>query len=267
MIMKPATFIMGTLALFISAQVFGEDSLGRILDRVYVPPSSGNERLRLAPPAAKTAVQVVTEAELLGRLEKELARQFNVDGELRLSFGRPWQGIRVPSEDWQVTVADLPMGGLSKSFLVRVKISAADRVWFDQQLVLQAQLWKPVLVATRRLERGQSLDASAAEIQTQDVLRERVALVPATTKLEEQEVLQTVAEGRPLTCKDVALAPLVRKGAVVAVVAGDGKMSISMKGMAMGTGGKGDAVTIRNMDTRKDFQARVVDRNSVRVTF
>jgi flagellar basal body P-ring formation protein FlgA len=266
MIMKPATFILGALALGMGAQAFGDDGLGRILDRVYIPPA-GNERIRLAPPAAKQPVQVVTEAEFLSRLEKELGKQLNVDGELRLSLGRPWQAIRVPSEDWEISVPDLPIGGLSKSVLVRVKINAANRAWFDQQLVVQAQLWRPVLVATRRLERGQPLDATAAEIQTQDVLRERVPFIPVNTKLENQEVLQAVAEGRPLSCKDIALAPLVRKGAVVEVVAGDGKMSISMKGMAMGTGGMGDAITIRNMDTRKDFQARVVDRNSVRVTF
>ena len=267
MIMKPGTFILGALALCMGSQAFGADGLGSILDRVYVPPTSGNERIRIAPPAAKQTAQVVTEAEFLSRLEKELAKQFNADGELRVSLGRAWQAIRVPGEDWQISVPDLPMGGLSKSFLVRVKISASERVWFDQQVVVQAQLWKPVLVATRRLERGQPLDSSAAEIQTQDVLRERVPLIPAGTKLENQEVLQAVAEGRPLTCKDIALAPLVRKGAVVEVVAGDGKLSISMKGMAMGTGGMGDAITVRNMDTRKDFQARVVDRNSVRVTF
>ena len=76
-----------------------------------------------------------------------------------------------------------------------------------------------------------------------------------------------MVEGRPLTCKDIALAPMVRKGAVVEVVAGDGNLSISMKGLAMGTGGMGDSITIRNLDTRKDFQARVVNRNSVRVAF
>jgi flagella basal body P-ring formation protein FlgA len=265
--MKPIAFIPCALALLLGAQAFGEDSLGRILDRVYVPQESTGDRIRLAPPAAKSAVHLVTENELIGRLEKELAKQFNVDGELRLTFGRPWQAIRVPSEDWQITLPELPMGGLSKSFLARVRISAGERVWFDQQVVMEAQIWRPVLVATRRLERGQPLDNSAGEIQTIDVLRERTALIASTTKLDEQEVLQTVVEGRPFTVKDIAVAPLVRKGAIIEVVAGDGKMSINMKGLAMGTGGMGDAITVRNMDTRKDFQARVVNRNSVRVTF
>ncbi|MEA3213586.1 MAG: flagellar basal body P-ring formation protein FlgA [Chthoniobacter sp.] len=261
------TAVSFTLALLASIPAFGEDSLGSILDGVYLPPGGVTERVRLAPPAAKSAVHLVTENELLGCLEKELSKHYNPDGELRLSLGRPWQAIRVPSEDWQVTLPELPIGGLSKSFLVRVRISAGERAWFDQQVVVQAQLWKPVLVATRRLERGQALDRSAAEVQTLDVLRERLVPIPANTRLEDQEVLQTVVEGRPITSRDVATAPMVRKGAVVEVMAGDGNLSITMKGLAMSTGSLGDAITIRNMDTRKDFQARVVNRNSVRVSF
>jgi len=267
MTMKRCTAISLALIALTSLRALGETPLGGILEHVYVPAGAANERVRVAPPKANAAVHLVTESELLDRLEKELTKQFNIDGELRLNFGRPWQPIRMASDDWQVSFPELPIGGLSKSFLVRVQISAVERVWFDQQMVVQAQLWKPALVATRRLERGQPLDRAAAEVQTLDVLRERAALIPATTKIEDQEVLQTVTEGRPLTCKDVAAAPLVRKGAVVEVVAGDGTMSITMKGLALGTGGMGDAITIRNMDTRKDFQARVVNRNSVRVTF
>lgn len=264
--MKSLALIPCAVALLWAGHATAADALGGILDPVYVPKESSSDRIRLSPPA-KPTVHQVTEGDILARLEQDLSKQFNVDGELRLSFGRPWQPIRVAAGDWQISVPELPIGGLSKSFLVRVKISAADRVWFDQQLVMQAQLFKPVLVATRRLERGQSLDNTAADIQTMDVLRERIAPISATTKLEDLELLQTVFEGRPLTVKDIITAPLVRKGATVEVVAGDSKMSITMKGLAMSTGGAGDAVTIRNMDTRKDFQARVVNRNSVRVNF
>ncbi len=265
--MKRLAVLSFSLVLLAGLRASGADALGGILERVYIPQGTTSERVRVAPPASKTAAHLVTENEVLGRLEKELAKQFNADGELRLSFGRPWQSIRVPAEDWQISMPELPMGGLSKSFLVRLRISAGERAWFDQQVVVQAQLWRPVLVSTRRLERGQPLDRSAAEVQTLDVLRERIAPIPATTELENQEVLQTVIEGRPLTFKDIAAAPMVRKGAVVEVVAGDGSMVISMKALAMGTGTVGEAITVRNMDTRKDFQARVVNRNSVRVSF
>jgi len=259
---------IGCVLLFLSAGPAPcQDALGSILAPAYVPENDFAGRARIAPPSMKGAASIVTANELLDHIKDELTKHCSIDGELRLSFDRPWQTIRVPSEDWQVTLPELPIGGLSKAFLLRVRIVAGDRAWFDQSLVVQAQLWKPVLVATRRLERGQTLDATAAEVQPMDILRERVTPISATTKLEDQEVLQSVAEGHPLTVKDVAAAPLVRKGSVVEVVAGDAAMSLTMKGLAMETGGAGDAIIIRNMDTHKDFPARVVSRNSVRVSF
>jgi flagellar basal body P-ring formation protein FlgA len=267
MIMKHLAPMTCAFLLLATARSPGEDSFGRLLEPAYVPDGGSNGRARVAPPSMKGAAPLITANELLDRLKTELVKQCPVDGELRLSFDRPWQTIRVPSDDWQVTLPELPIGGLSKAFLLRVRITVGERAWFDQSLVVQAQLWRPVLVATRRLERGQTLDATAAEVQPMDVLRERITPVSATTRLEDQEVLQNVVEGRPLTVKDIAAAPLVRKGSVVEVIAGDAGMAITMKGLAMGTGGAGDAITIRNMDTHKDFSARVVSRNSVHVSF
>lgn len=263
--MKQFFAITLACSLISGASAFGANPLGSILEPVQAP--SGQGSTRAASPEAKTPPHSITESDLIDRLQGELVKAFNLDGELRLTFGRQWHPVRVPSSDWQISLPDLPIGGLSKSFILRVRINAGDRIWFDQQLVMQAQLWKQVYVASRRLERGQAMDTTSAEIQVTDVLRERLTPLSPTTKLEDCEILQTVVEGRPLTAKDVAPIPYVRKGAIVDVTAGDGSMSINMKGTAMGTGSQGDVITVRNMDTRKDFRARIVDRNSVRVTF
>jgi flagella basal body P-ring formation protein FlgA len=263
----PLYSVLLAAGLLAGANTRADDAFARILERPYIPAGTAPAVARPGTSAAKSLAHVLTETELLGQIEKELARQLNLEGELRLTFGRPWQTFRVPSEQWQISLPEMPIGGLSKSFLLRVRIVANERTWFDQQLVVQAQLWKSALVSTRRVERGQPLDRAAVEAQTIDVLRERQTPVAGDTNLEEQEVLQTIAEGRPLTWKDIAPMPMVRKGAVVDVIAGEGGLSISMKGLAMGTGGAGDAITVRNMDTRKDFQARVVNRSTVSVSF
>jgi flagella basal body P-ring formation protein FlgA len=148
-----------------------------------------------------------------------------------------------------------------------VRVIASERVWFDQQVLVEAQWWKPALVATRKVENGQALDPSAVQTQTIDVLREWQMPVPADIVLEDQIVLQNLSEGKVLTWKDIEPMPMVRKGATVDVVLNEGGMSISMKGLAMSTGGMGDAIMVRNQDTHKDFPARVVSRNTVRVSF
>ncbi len=257
-------FLVLTLGI---SKVSAADSLGSILDRVYLPEAGQTGGKLRAEAPAKASTMIVSEGALLDRISAELTKALNPEGELRLSFGRAWQPIRVPSEDWEVVLPELPIGGISKSFLLRVQIQSGGRAWFDRSVVIHAQLWKQVFVSTRRLSRGQQLDETSAQLQVLDVLRDRLSPIAANSRLEELEVLQAVAERSPLTTKDVATSPMVRKGAIVEVIAGDGPISISMKGMAMAGGSQGDLISIRNMDTRKDFRARVVGRNSVQVTF
>ena len=59
----------------------------------------------------------------------------------------------------------------------------------------------------------------------------------------------------------------MRKGDLVDVTASEGALSISMKALAMQNGAQGEAVTVRNLDSRKDFTAIVVDENHVQIRF
>ena len=70
-----------------------------------------------------------------------------------------------------------------------------------------------------------------------------------------------------LTWRDITRRPLVRKGNLVEVSAGDGQLLITMKALAMENGAQGDTVTVRNPVSRKDFAAMVVDENRVQVRF
>jgi len=51
------------------------------------------------------------------------------------------------------------------------------------------------------------------------------------------------------------------------VIVSEGSLNITMKGLALGTAGAGEMVSIRNPDSRKDFQAKVVGINTVQVKF
>ena len=264
--MKRIASIIVAAGLLAGERAGAEDALNRILEKPYIPEADVTEAGEKAA-ARRVMVHTITEGELLAQIEKELVRQLGLDGKVSLSLGRSWAGIRAPADSWKVEIPELPIRGLARSFLLRVRITANERTWFDQQVLLEAQWWKPALTVVRKVECGQSLDPSAVQTQTIDVLRERQLPVPADIVLEDQEVLQNLSEGKILTWKDIQPMPMVRKGATVDVVVNEGGMSISMKGLAMNTGGMGDAIMVRNQDTRKDFPARVVSRNTVRVSF
>lgn len=262
-----------TLALLILASAVAAEAqqLGGILSPVASPAAPARRAAgdSLQTPAGPTrGASVLEEKDVLGALERELTAQLNLDGELRLSFARPWAAVRVgEGEDWKISITQLPAGGLAASPLIRFRAEAAGRLLGEWQAVVRAQLWKSVWVASRRLDRGQLLDATLCTAQSIDVLRERQALVPADTELSRYELAQTISQERPLAWRDITLRPLVRKGQVVDVVATDGALTINMKATAMSNGGAGEAVVVRNPASRKDFSAKVTAANTVQVAF
>jgi flagella basal body P-ring formation protein FlgA len=73
--------------------------------------------------------------------------------------------------------------------------------------------------------------------------------------------------GRLLTWRDITRHPLVKKGDLVEVTAADGLLHITMKVLALQSGVKGDTITVRNIESNKDFSVQITDRNHVQVQF
>ena len=60
---------------------------------------------------------------------------------------------------------------------------------------------------------------------------------------------------------------MVRKGELVDVVVREGALSISMKAMATRAGALGDIVAVRNLQSKREFPAEVIDEKTVQVFF
>jgi flagella basal body P-ring formation protein FlgA len=98
------------------------------------------------------------------------------------------------------------------------------------------------------------------------MLRDREA-VPASVGDESYLIARAVNSGRIVTWRDIARRPLVRKGDLVEVSAADGMLNVTIKALALQNGAQGEAVTLRNIESRKDFTAFVTDENRAQVRF
>jgi len=203
----------------------------------------------------------------LAELEKELTARMSVTGELKLSLTRPWQPVKLPAQDFAIAVTELPIGGLSGTFFVRVKVSSGGEMVGEWQVPLRAQLWQEGWVASSRLDRGQALDRSLLAAQKVDVLRERQPLISAETDPSLLDLTTSVAAGRPLTRRDVAARPVIRKGQVVEVVAQQGLLAISMKALALESGAAGDLIKLRNLESRREINGQIINENKVQIHF
>lgn len=234
------------------------------------PVSASFQNDQTSAPAVVTSVGTVTvsEREVLDALQRELIARYSLEGDLKLSLSQAWKPLEIRNgRDWRLLIDQAPQGGLSSRPQVRFHIESGGKEIGSWQESLRASLWRPVWVATRRLDRGATPDASSCALKNIDTLAENLSFVPADTDLSIYEMAQGVGQDRPLTSRDLTLRPLVRKNQLVDVVISEGALNITMKGLALGTAGAGEMVSIRNPDSRKDFQAKVIGINTVQVKF
>lgn len=205
---------------------------------------------------------------VIDALQRELSARYAIEGDLHIEFSQPWSPVEVRNaKDWKLTITQAPAAGPSQVFPVTFQIEAGGKAVGSYRESLKAKLLAPVWVAARRLDRGNPLDSSSCTLKTVDILAAGSSHLPPTADLSVYEASQTVQEGQPLTARDVSLRPLVRKNQLVDVIVNEGALQISMKGIALGTGGAGEMVSVRNIDSKKDFQAQVVSPNTVQVRF
>ncbi len=214
---------------------------------------------------ADRSLRPLSQESFAAALSRDLAAHFNLEGDLQLEFLRPWSSPDRVASDWQIQVADYPSLPAS-SMLLRCRIIADGQLVGEFSLLLRASLWRDAWMARQPVANNATFEPSMLETRRVDFLRDRDSL-PATVGDRSFIFVRGVQAGRFLTWRDIARRPLVRKGEVVEVSAAAGQLVLSMKGLAMQNGAHGEVVTIRNLDSKKDFSAFVVDENHVQVRF
>jgi len=207
----------------------------------------------------------LTQDAFTAALTRDLSAHFNLEGDLQLEFLRPWSSPDRVARDWQIQISEYPSVAAT-SMLLRCRILADGQSLGETTITLRAALWRDAWVARQPISNNTPFDASILETRRVDLLRERDAL-PAAVGDHSFNFVRGVQAGRLLTWRDIARRPLVKKGEMVEVSAADGMLVVTMKALAMQNGAQGEVVTVRNLDSKKDFSAFVIDENRVQVRF
>lgn len=221
--------------------------------------------LPLAADDTAPTVGPLTQDVFSSEITRGLVNHFNLEGELQIELLRTWNPPQVVARDWQVVITEYPSVAAS-AMLLRCRVLADGQPAAESTLTLRASLWKDVWIARQPLVHGAVFDPALLETRRVDLFRERDAL-PAAVGDQSFIFARAVNAGRTVTWRDITRRPLVKKGDMVEVSAAEGTLSITMKALALQSGAHGEAVTLRNLESRKDFTAFVIDENRVQVRF
>jgi flagella basal body P-ring formation protein FlgA len=211
--------------------------------------------------------QKLTELELVQGIQNDLPKRYDIQGDLRVSLVKRWVPIQLPAPDFFAECVQLPPTGLSSNMNVTVRGVSGGKIVGEWPIQIKVELYQRVWVAAQRLESGQVLEQGLINPQPLDVLRETAQPIPVERELSGFELAQAVSKGKALTRRDLVERALVKRGQFVDAFAGEGGLSVRMRALAIEGGAAGAVIRVRNLDTKKEFYAQVINENQVQVRF
>ena len=210
---------------------------------------------------------VTLDAELLEKkIASVLSHRYQASGHVLARLSREWKPLNVPV-DWEFQLQQSIPDELSANAFVRFSISSDGLDLGEWGYPVKCSQMVDVAVAKVPLNRGSRITPDLFSSSVMDALGSGANCVLSDARLNGYQVASSLKPGTVLKWSHLSKMTLVRKGQVVNVFASGKGIFVEMKGQAMEDGVEGSFVRIRNISSKREFQAKVLNENSVKVYF
>ena len=210
---------------------------------------------------------VTLDAELLEKkIASVLSHHYQATGHVLARLSREWKPLNVPV-DWEFKFQQSIPDELSSNAFVRFSISSDGLDLGEWGYPVKCSQMVDVAVAKVPLNRGSRITPDLFSSSVKDALGSGANCVLSDARLNGYQVASSLKPGTVLKWSHLSKVTLVRKGQVVNVFASGKGIFVEMKGQAMEDGVEGSFVRIRNISSNREFQAKVLNENSVKVYF
>jgi len=210
---------------------------------------------------------VTLDAELLEKkIASALSHRYQASGYVLARLSREWKPLNVPV-DWEFKFQQSIPDELSANAFVRFSISSDGLDLGEWGYPVKCSQMVDVAVAKVPLNRGNRITPDLLSSRIMDALGSGANCVLSDARLNGYQVASSLKPGTVLKWGHLSKVTLVRKGQVVNVYASGKGIFVEMKGQAMEDGVEGSFVRIRNISSNREFQAKVLNENSVKVYF
>ena len=269
-----------SLCLFTSAFSAAAD-IGRFIEPIQIAPKASVPTVRyvvkssafVSPhaPSPKTrevfpvADTITIDRQLIEkRLGEALAHRFQATGRITAFLTREWTNC-LASPNFIVKIKDCAPDELTPSTFVRFSIWDQGKELGGYAEPIRMAHFVEVFYTKTPLVRGARLSAPALSTRLVDVLKQHAGSVPSRSRLSGYQLDSNLKANSPLKWSNLSKVVLVKKGQIVDVYASGNGIYVTMKGMALHDGVEGGSVTVRNLSSDKEFPAKVLNENSVKV--
>ena len=124
-----------------------------------------------------------------------------------------------------------------------------------------------MVIAVRQIDHGTVVGAGDVALKKMEISATQGRYLASITDAVGKKSRATFRSGSPLKSDQLEKAALVKSGQIVTIVAENERMRVTVPGKARSAGGEGDTISVQNMNSLKEFPARIVDATTVSVAF
>jgi flagella basal body P-ring formation protein FlgA len=124
-----------------------------------------------------------------------------------------------------------------------------------------------MVIAVRQIDHGSMIAAGDVTLKKLDVSGTQGHYLGKLADVVGKKARSTIRPNTPFKPEQLEKVALIRSGQIVTIVLENDRMRLTMTGKAKSAGGEGDTISVQNMNSLKEFPARIVDATTVMVAF
>jgi len=208
---------------------------------------------------------IVVDSSLLeSKIGGILKHRFQARGDIKVHLNRNWENIKV-GPNFLVNLKSCSPDTLSPSNYLKIELWDEGVKLGEFSFNVKVAHLQNVYFAQKTLDRGARLSDDFFKIRKVDTLKQYANSVVAGANLKGYEIASPIRQDIPLKWNHLSKITLINKGSVVDVFAAGNGIYVTMKGMALEDGVEGSFVRVKNLSSDKEFHAKVLNENSVKV--
>lgn len=222
-------------------------------------------RVSAMPTQQKVKYEWIHMHDILGRLESMLVYEIDVDDQVSLASRSHWDPVKIKAgSSWDLTLTNPFIPDARGRWYPTIELFLDGISKLKRRLTVNVALYRELWQVDQQLKQGDLLDSAHLVPTIRDIYSLNIVAIPRNELLEGFELVRAVNAGSLLKWSDLRKQPAVRRNSLVDVFAQTGGITIRMRGRCMENGVIGEYVTVRNLETNREFNAHVLGTGLVK---
>lgn len=186
------------------------------------------------------------------------------ESEVNITCPRPPREVVTPVGKVELVAEAFPTTRYLGTTSVKVNILHDGKRYSWVSVPLRLDVVKDVVVTKHHIDRYQVVTEDDVTLQKREILTMPRDVLYEIGEAVGMRATRTMSEGEPVTRSGLERPPVVLRGDAVTILSRVGQIEVRAPGEALGDGGIGDVVLVRNRDSGKLIHAIVVERGIVK---